>query len=93
MIEPKYIQQLKKGDSVQYMQKMHTVQEWRGRLFIQFTDIDGKRKRLYMENHPDYMFNYGTEADYIFNEWWKIYPDYEMFRTFAENDIVCCRKN
>lgn len=83
MIEPKYIEQVKKGDSVQYMQKLHTVQEWKGRLFIQYTDKDGQRKRLYMENHPDYMFEYGSYQDWIFNGWYKVYPEYEIFKSFA----------
>jgi len=89
MIEPKYIQQLKKGDSVQYMQKLHTVQEWKGKLFIQYTDKkDNQRKRLYMVKHPDYLFTYGSFQDWIFNDWYRIYPDYEVFRTFAENDLA-----
>ena len=86
MIEPKYIQQLSAGYRVQYMQKMHTVQEYRGKLFIQFTDKDGQRKRLYMNKHPDYLFEYGTEADYVFNDWWKIYPEFCIFKSFAENE-------
>jgi len=85
MIEPKYIEQLRPGDRVQYMQKLHTVQEYRGRLFIQYTE-SGERKRLYMEHHPDYLFEYGTEADWVFNEWWKIYPDFEIFISFAEHE-------
>lgn len=87
MIDPKYIECVKKGDSVQYMQKMHTVQEYNNLLFIQYTDIDGHRKRLYIKNHPDYMFEFGSEPDWVFNEWWKIYPDYELFRQYALAEI------
>lgn len=88
MIEPKYIQQLKPGDCVQYMQKLHTVQQFRNRLFIQYTNEAGERKRLYMENHPDYLFPYGSYADWVINEWWKIYPEYGVFKSFAEQELL-----
>jgi hypothetical protein len=83
MIEPKYIEHLSKGDRVQYMQKLHTVQQQNARLFIQYTDKDGSRKRLYMEEHPDYMFSYGSKGDYIFNEWWRVYDEYDLFKSFV----------
>lgn len=86
MINPKYIEQVKRGDSVQYMQKLHTVQEYNGMPFIQYTDVDGKRKRLYIKHHPDYMFEFGSEPDWVFNGWYKIYPDYELFRQYAESE-------
>jgi len=28
-------------------------------------------------------FEYGSEADYIFNEWWMIYRDFKLFNQFA----------
>ena len=33
------------------------------------------------------MFEFGSEPDWAFNEWWKIYPDYELFRQYALAEI------
>ena len=79
-----YIGNYKVGDSVQYCGKEYRLQEDKGWLFI-YPTIDGKRKKIGLEKLGCW-FEYGTEADWVFNEWWKIYPDYEVFKQFANNE-------
>jgi hypothetical protein len=83
MIERQYIQQFKKGDSVQYKNKMHRIQEDHGWLFIQVSEL-GKRKKIGLDKIC--LFEYGSYQDWIFNEWWRQYPDYGIFKQFAEHE-------
>lgn len=46
---------------------------------------DGKRKKIGIGKL--HLFEYGTEADWAFNGWYRVYPGYEIFRSFAENDL------
>lgn len=73
---------LKKGDSVQYHNKMHRVQEDKGWLFIQVTD-NGKRVK---KDAKSLLMKAGTLADYIFNGWFEKY-DFETYQSFATAEM------
>ncbi len=76
---------LKKGDSVQYRNKMHRVQEDKGWLFIQVTD-NGKRVK---KDAKSLLMKAGTKADWIFNGWFEKY-DFETYRSFATAEAEWC---
>ena len=80
MADIQYIEQAKKGFTVSYGEKSYRIQDdGKGWLHI---IVKGKKIDL----KKVLLFDYGSEADYVFNEWWMIYPEYEIFRTFAENE-------
>lgn len=80
-----YIENLKKGDTVIHGKNNYRVQDdGRGWLHIVIIS-ENKRKKISIQDLPH--FNYGSYADYIFNEWWRIYPDYKIFNQFAESEI------
>ncbi len=78
---PQYVENLKEGDFVTFGGKRHKI-IFNGLPYIQFRN-NGKRVRKYLK---EILFDYGTEADYVFNEWWMVYPDYKTFRSFAEHE-------
>lgn len=84
--EPQYIESIRKGDTVIYGNKPYRVQD-DGRGFLHIIVFDGKRRKIALEDIRVW-FDYGTKADYAFNQWWRIYPDYETFRLFSEHEIM-----
>lgn len=86
-IMPQYLETIKKGDTVIYGNKPYRVQDdGKGFLHI-ITFEDGKRKKLPVSK-VDVWFEFGSEPDYIFNQWWKIYPDYQIFFQFASSEKI-----
>jgi len=87
MIDPQYIEGIIKGSTVSYgktdVRKYKVQDDGKGYLHIIVFE-DGKRKKIGIDKL--HFFEYGTEADWVFNEWWKIYPDYEVFKQFANNE-------
>lgn len=81
MIEPQYIESITKGDTVSYGNKHYRVQD-DGRGFLHIIVIENNKRKKIGINKLSF-FDFGTEADYIFNEWWKIYPDYNLFQQFT----------
>lgn len=84
MLNVQYAHQIKKGDSVQFENKMYRVQEDKGWLYI-YPMVNGKRTKIDIDR---LFFKPGTEADWVFNEWWKIYDEYDQFRTFAAAELA-----
>lgn len=84
MIDYQYIEQIKEECSLQYCGRVYRVQNDKGWLFI-FATIGGKRKKISIEK-VQVWFEYGSSQDWIFNEWYNLYPDYETFKSFAENE-------
>lgn len=83
-----YIESYFPGCSVMFGNKCYRVQNDKNWLHIVVVE-NGKRRKIDLRN---FLFDYGTKADYIFNEWYQIYPDYEQFKTFAENEISSLNK-
>jgi hypothetical protein len=81
MIELQYIEQVFEGCSLQFGQKAYRVHNDKGWLFI-FPTINGKRKKIGIDKLL--WWEYGSKADWAINGWYRIYPDYEIFKTFAE---------
>lgn len=81
MIDPQYIESIQKGSTVIHGNKPYRVQDdGRGYLHIIVFD-NGKRKKIGIDKLL--FFDYGSEADYIFNEWWRHYNSYQLFSQFA----------
>ena len=75
-----YIESIKKGDTVTYGDQRYRVQDdGKGWLHI----VVNKKKIALKEV---LLFKYGTLQDYIFNGWYEVYPNFEMFASFAQND-------
>lgn len=84
MTDPQYITSIVKGSTVTYGNKLYRVQDdGRGYLHIIVFE-QGKRKKIGIDKLL--WFEYGTMSDWVFNEWWKIYPDYKVFKSFADNE-------
>ena len=49
----------------------------------------GSRKKIGLDRLRETTFEYGSEEDWKINGWWQIYPDYELFRGFAEAERAC----
>jgi hypothetical protein len=82
MTEIQYIEEAKKGFTVTYGDRSYRIQDDRkGWLHIVVN-----RKKIGLDRVL--LFEYGSEPDYIFNGWYKIYKDYETFKNFANNDIA-----
>lgn len=82
MFEPQYIESIVKGITVMYGNKPYRVQDdGKGYLHIIVFE-EGKRKKIGIDKL--HFFEYGTEADYVFNEWWKKYDSYNLFKQFAD---------
>jgi hypothetical protein len=88
--EYQYIEQVSEGCSLQYKGKVYRVQNDKGWLFI-FVTIDGKRKKIGIDK-VQVWFEYGSFPDWVFNEWWRVYPDFETFRTFATSERLAAYK-
>lgn len=84
MPEIQYAHQIKKGDSVQFENKMYRVQEDKGWLFI-YPVINGKRKKIDIKS---LFFDPGSMADWAINGWWRLYPEYELYRDFAMTEMA-----
>lgn len=65
-----------------YGNKHYRVQD-DGRGFLHIIIFEGKRKKVAIKDIQVW-FEYGSEPDYIFNQWWKIYENYQQFKEFAE---------
>lgn len=87
-----YLEQIKKGDTVTYGSgdnRKYVVQDdSKGFLHIVvISEVDGvRKKRKIALKNIDVWFEYGSHPDWIFNGWWKIYPDYEVFKQYADNE-------
>lgn len=80
MTDLQYIESVQKGSTVMHGNKPYRVQDDRGYLHIIVFE-NGKRKKIGIDKLL--FFDYGSEADYIFNEWYKIYPSYQLFNQFT----------
>lgn len=79
-INPKYISNVKKGDSVTFGNGSYRVQEDKGWLHIVVKE-NGIRKKWGV---ADILFEFGSESDFVFNNWWTIYPSYEVFKQYCD---------
>jgi len=66
-----------------YGNKPYRVQDDRG--YIHIIVFENGRKKIALKD-VQIWFEYGSEPDWIFNGWYKIYPDHEVFRQFADNE-------
>lgn len=82
--EPQYLESIKKGSTVMYGNKHYRVQD-DGKGFLHIIVFDGKRRKIAVKD-ADVWFEYGSDTDWIFNGWHKIYSDYEIFRQYAESE-------
>ena len=86
MNDIQYLIDVEKGFTVTYGNKPYRVQDdGRGWLHIIVYE-DGKRKKVGVDKMP--RFEPGTEADWAINGWWRIYPDYELYRDFALAEVA-----
>lgn len=79
-----YISNVKKGDSVTFGNGSYRVQDDKGWLHIVVKE-NGIRRKYGVD---DLLPKYGSEADYIFNGWWNVYPDYNVFRGYALSELA-----
>jgi len=79
-----YIDNFKKGDTVMYGNKPYRVQD-DGRGFLHIIVFEPKRRKVALKD-VQIWFEYGSHPDWIFNGWYKIYPDYEVFKQYADNE-------
>ena len=79
--EPQYLELVQKGTTVMYGNRRYRVQD-DGKGFLHIIVFEPKRKKIAIENIQIW-FEYGSEPDYIFNGWWKIYANYNEFQEFA----------
>ena len=86
MLNPTYIQHLKKGITVRYGQSDYRIQDdGKGYLHIIIFE-NGKRRKVGLKELGNNLFEAGTEADYVFNEWYKHYSKAE-FLSFAKAEL------
>lgn len=82
--EPQYIKTIKKGHTVMYGNKPYRVQD-DGRGYLHIIVFENRiRKKMGIDKLV--FFEYGTEADWVFNNWYKIYPDYQVFNQFSKSE-------
>lgn len=81
---PKYFINCKKGDSVQHWSGVFRVQEDKGWLYI-YPTINDKRTKVDVKQC---FFEPGTEADWVFNDWWKFY-ELEEYLSFSKYELSC----
>lgn len=84
MAVAQYAHQFKKGDSVQFKNKMYRVQDDKGWLHI-YPVVNGKRIKMGIEK---LFFEPGTEADWAINGWWQLYPDYKLYQSFVSAEMA-----
>jgi hypothetical protein len=85
MSQPQYFNQIKKGFTVSYSNSNYRVQDdGKGYLHIIVFE-NGKRKKIGIDKLS--FFYPGTKADWVFNEWWKIY-EWEEFESFANAELA-----
>lgn len=84
MPDPQYIESIQKGSTVIYGNKPYRIQD-DGKGFLHIIIFEnGKRKKISVDKLL--FFEYGSEADYVFNEWYKIYPSFEIFNQYANTE-------
>ena len=83
-VEPQYIESITKGSTVMYGNKPYRVQD-DGKGFLHIIVFEPNRKKIAIKD-VDIWFDYGTTTDWIFNGWYKIYPDYNLFSQFAKSE-------
>jgi hypothetical protein len=84
MADLKYIEQISKGCTVTYGNRSYRVQQEKKYLFIIVFE-NGQRRKIDIKDLGCW-WEYGSKADWVFNEWYKIYPDYQTFHSFAVNE-------
>lgn len=84
MPDPQYIESIQKGSTVIYGNKPYRIQD-DGKGFLHIIIFEnGKRKKISVDKLL--FFEYGSEADYVFNEWYKIYSSFEIFNQYANTE-------
>jgi hypothetical protein len=80
MIHPQYNINISKGDTVTYGNKHYRVQD-DGKGFLHIIVFEeGKRKKIAISNLQ--FFEPGSMADYVFNGWFDIYDQYQLFHSY-----------
>lgn len=81
MTDTQYFIDVEKGFSVTYGNKDYRVQDdGKGWLHIIVTE-NNKRTKISIDKIPS--FEPGSEADWAINGWWRLYPDYKLYRDYA----------
>lgn len=83
-VEPQYIESITKGSTVIYGNNPYRVQD-DGKGFLHIIVFEGRRKKIAIKD-VQIWFEYGSVQDWVFNQWWKVYPVYETFKQYAENE-------
>jgi hypothetical protein len=79
---PQYFINVEKGFTVTYGKNDYRVQD-DGKGYLHIIVFEGgKRKKIGIKSLQQ--FEPGTEADYVFNGWFEMYEDYELFKSFAD---------
>lgn len=84
-LDYQYYHQIKKGDTVTLSCGTYRAQEDRGNLHI-VAHINKQRKKITLK--PEMFFEPGSKGDWVINEWWKLYDDYETFRSFVSAEMI-----
>ena len=79
-----YLHNPQAGFTVSYGDKAFRIHDdGKGWLHIILQE-KGSRKKIGLDRLRETTFEYGSHEDWAMNGWWQIYPDYELFRGFAE---------
>lgn len=90
MSDIQYFIGVEKGMTVTYGNKCYRVyDDGKGHHLHIIVFEKGKRKKISIETlHKQTTFEPGTEADWAINGWWRIYPEYELYRDFALAEVA-----
>lgn len=81
-----YVINPKKGDTVSYGNGAYRVHDdGRGWLHI-IVQENNIRRKISINHVKQSSFQPGTEADYVFNEWWKMY-DFKTYQSFMMAEL------
>lgn len=84
-----YLTNVEKGNTVTHGDKHYRVQDdGKGYHLHIIVQQNGSRKKVSIEQLRLKAFEPGSTADYIFNEWWKIYNNENQYRQFACAEIA-----
>ncbi len=82
-----YVINAKKGDTVSYGDGTYRVHDdGKGWLHI-IIQKNNVRKKISIDKVKEAATEPGSKADYVLNEWWQLYDDYETFASFAAAEI------
>lgn len=83
-----YVINPKKGDTVSYGNGAYRVHDdGRGWLHI-IVQGNNVRRKISIDKVKESATEPGSMADYVLNEWWRLYEDYDTFQSFVKAELA-----